>query len=506
MPCSHALGARLAAATSACTTVQPWERDLHARADMQPERARRRDRRPHLLQQGSLQRRPRLRRRRLRMQLKKADRRLARGRDLRPARRAAVRARRRAGSGRLGHRHLAPLLRRERRPRDRRQPRRRRPPRARRGPRLQPQPDDRLADRRDAERRRAGELRCRRSPAPPAATSYTVQPGELPLDPTFLDTRIALSGGWQQSLGESSRWNVGFSTSQRVRLPPPRREYALRARLQPQEHDRLRRSRLRAGRHRAGRRRADRLFADDGRAPRTRTRATTTSAAGATSRRTSSTRSSASRSSSAGATSSSVSYSYGQSDGYLTDPYKILSVVDPVTGVPVAGPMRRHAVPLPVGASAGLAHQAERLRRMAPRLRPRLAGAQRALHDRRLGRRLADDRDALSLEHQRALATSSRTCAGTRRARPTSTAPCCSTAIALPEFASADQRLADFDAYTVGAKYGRRTDYGEFSLRLEYYRQEGDPSPGSAVGDLAGFELLPPLTAYIVQFGYKFRL
>jgi len=28
--------AALAAATSACTNVQPWERDLHARADMIP--------------------------------------------------------------------------------------------------------------------------------------------------------------------------------------------------------------------------------------------------------------------------------------------------------------------------------------------------------------------------------------------------------------------------------------------------------------------------------------
>ena len=26
----------LAAATAACTTVEPWERDLHARTDMQP--------------------------------------------------------------------------------------------------------------------------------------------------------------------------------------------------------------------------------------------------------------------------------------------------------------------------------------------------------------------------------------------------------------------------------------------------------------------------------------
>jgi len=29
--------AALAAATSACTAVQPWDRDLHARADMQPD-------------------------------------------------------------------------------------------------------------------------------------------------------------------------------------------------------------------------------------------------------------------------------------------------------------------------------------------------------------------------------------------------------------------------------------------------------------------------------------
>ena len=28
--------AALAAAASACTTVEPWEHDLHARADMQP--------------------------------------------------------------------------------------------------------------------------------------------------------------------------------------------------------------------------------------------------------------------------------------------------------------------------------------------------------------------------------------------------------------------------------------------------------------------------------------
>lgn len=32
-----AAAALLCAAASACTTVEPWQRDLHARADMQPD-------------------------------------------------------------------------------------------------------------------------------------------------------------------------------------------------------------------------------------------------------------------------------------------------------------------------------------------------------------------------------------------------------------------------------------------------------------------------------------
>ncbi len=77
---------------------------------------------------------------------------------------------------------------------------------------------------------------------------------------------------------------------------------------------------------------------------------------------------------------------------------------------------------------------------------------------------------------------------------------------ALPEYASADQRLADFDAYTVGAKYGRRTEYGEFSLRVEYYRQEGDPVAGLGGRGSRRVRTPAPTHGLIVQFGYKFRL
>jgi hypothetical protein len=41
-------------------------------------------------------------------------------------------------------------------------------------------------------------------------------------------------------------------------------------------------------------------------------------------------------------------------------------------------------------------------------------------------------------------------------------------------------------------------------VRLEYYQQSPTESPGSAVGDLAAFDLTPDMKAVIVQFGYQF--
>ncbi len=75
----------------------------------------------------------------------------------------------------------------------------------------------------------------------------------------------------------------------------------------------------------------------------------------------------------------------------------------------------------------------------------------------------------------------------------------------LPAFATADHRLGEFDGITFGVKYGRPTaSDGEWSARVEYYTQTGNPSPGSAVGALASFDLYPDLNALIAQFTYKF--
>lgn len=74
-----------------------------------------------------------------------------------------------------------------------------------------------------------------------------------------------------------------------------------------------------------------------------------------------------------------------------------------------------------------------------------------------------------------------------------------------PEFASADSRLGEFDATTIGLKYSRPV-FGDqrFGARVEFYQQDGDGSPSDAIGSQRAQDLFPDLDAYIVQFNYSF--
>lgn len=76
---------------------------------------------------------------------------------------------------------------------------------------------------------------------------------------------------------------------------------------------------------------------------------------------------------------------------------------------------------------------------------------------------------------------------------------------ALPAEASADYRLGDMTTSTIGLKYGRVLRNGhEFGVHLEYYRQSGDSHPSNAIGVLQGYDLFPVVTATMVQFDYSF--
>jgi hypothetical protein len=336
---------------------------------------------------------------------------------------------------------------------------------------------------------------------PSGGESYEVAPGETPLDESFLDTRVALSGNWQQALGESMRWNAGFSGSDEYDYL----HLGINGRLERDFNQRNTTVYLGAaygqdeikpvggvpiGLSPMQGEEGEGEDEDSGRLDND-SKDVLDVLFGATqvlSRR----------------SLLEVAYSYSKSDGYLNDPYKILSVVDPVTGLPVAGP---------VGSGLNLYLYENR---PDTRAKQSLFAEWRHAFDRdsmAVSFRLMDDDWGVTSQTVEARYRWNRTANDYiephLRYYTQSAADFYRTVLfagaPLPEHASADYRLADSDAYTVGFKYGHRTERGEFSVRLEYYRQAGDASPGSAVGDLVNFDLVPPLTAVIAQFGYKFR-
>jgi len=74
----------------------------------------------------------------------------------------------------------------------------------------------------------------------------------------------------------------------------------------------------------------------------------------------------------------------------------------------------------------------------------------------------------------------------------------------LPEFATSDYRLGPLATTTVGATYGFRPpgSPSEWTVRFEYIRQVGDSHPADAVGVQAGYDLYPTVNTGTVVIGY----
>ncbi|PSW06619.1 DUF3570 domain-containing protein [Photobacterium lipolyticum] len=75
----------------------------------------------------------------------------------------------------------------------------------------------------------------------------------------------------------------------------------------------------------------------------------------------------------------------------------------------------------------------------------------------------------------------------------------------VPTYASADYRLGKMNTYTVGLKYGMLLNNSqEVSVRLEYYMQQPEDAGFSAPGQLSGLDLYPDVQAVILQLNYHF--
>jgi uncharacterized protein DUF3570 len=77
----------------------------------------------------------------------------------------------------------------------------------------------------------------------------------------------------------------------------------------------------------------------------------------------------------------------------------------------------------------------------------------------------------------------------------------------LPAFATSDYRLGPLNTVTAGATYGFRIlDYvGDWSVRAEYIGQFGNSHPSDAVGAQRKFDLYPPVNTISVVVSYSIK-
>jgi hypothetical protein len=73
----------------------------------------------------------------------------------------------------------------------------------------------------------------------------------------------------------------------------------------------------------------------------------------------------------------------------------------------------------------------------------------------------------------------------------------------IPPHASADSRLAEFNAYTVGLGYSIPVKPNtRLKFAFEYYLQRGDSSPPEGFEQALAFDLFPKLDVVMVRLGY----
>ncbi|HEU4618254.1 MAG TPA: DUF3570 domain-containing protein [Gammaproteobacteria bacterium] len=330
---------------------------------------------------------------------------------------------------------------------------------------------------------------------PSGKDRYSVAPGEHPLDDTFHDSRTALDASWQQPLGRLALLDVGLGFSTEYDY-----EHAgVNARIARDFNKRN--TTLSAG-IAYGRDNVDPVGGSPiGLAPMLEVGNASNKLGG---------RSKDVTDFLLGVTQVidrhtlvQLNYSLSRSDGYLSDPYKVLSVVDPTTAEPVAGP-----------AGSGL-----NLYLYEKRPDAREKQSVYALVKRDVGGDVLDvsfrymtddwgiDSETVELRYRFNL-RADKYLQPHVRFYSQSAADFYHTLLfagrPVPDFASADYRLGEFDAVTMGIKLGMKTRRGEMSTRLELYRQSGTPEPGTAVGVLAGLDLNPDLRAVIAQFTYRF--
>lgn len=334
---------------------------------------------------------------------------------------------------------------------------------------------------------------------PSGVGSYTVPAGELPLDDTFKDTRVALTANWQQPAANSGLINIGVSASKEY-------DYLHTGVNARYAHDfNQRNTTLSAGVS----------FAHDtiepvGGAPMPLTSMLDVD----------------DLSNRMGDGDKDVldvvlgvsqvinrdlvvqaNYSYSNQSGYLNNPYKVLSLVDGVTG---------DTLPRQPGPEGGPSGQFLFESRPDDRTQHGVyTQAKYNINGKVLDasyRYMTDDWEidshTIDLRYRWPL-ESSRYLEPHLRYYTQNEAEFYRLSLdsseALPQFASSDYRLGNFDAITAGVKFGWKTrSDNDMSIRVEWYTQSGTVPSDQVIGNQASRDNYPDLNALVVQFSYRF--
>lgn len=330
---------------------------------------------------------------------------------------------------------------------------------------------------------------------PSGRATYQTPPGQIPLDPTFHDTRIALNAGWEQPWRQDSRLSVGgnfsgehdfVSASVNAALAHDYNQKNTTASLGlALEYDTIKPEGgvpqgLQPMFGQLQKAASDKRTVVDVLAGVTQVMSRTWLMQ--------------------------VNYSLGRSSGYHTDPYKLLSVVDGSTGLITGDTYIAESRPdtrtrqsifwqnklhLERGDVVDLAYRYYRddwgIKAHTLDARYRWQWTEQyhlEPHLRAYKQGAADFYRTFLVEGVDYDSTAGRSNLG---------------------FASADSRLAGFSAMTVGLKFGMALPgKREFSVRLESYRQKID-APANAPGALQGLDLTPDLKAITLMAGYSFE-
>jgi len=336
---------------------------------------------------------------------------------------------------------------------------------------------------------------------PSGNAAYTVPAGTLPLDDTFLDTRVAITANWQQPLGDTNLMNFGISASKeydylhlgingRFAMDFNKRNTTVSVgfALASDEIDPVGgaplpfTSMLDVGdiSNRIGSVDKDVIDIVAG-VSQVVSRNLVVQA----------------------------NYSYSNESGYLNNPYKVLSLVDSVSG----DTLPRSPAPGVEGPS----HQFIFEGRPDDRTKHSLYGQAKYFIDGKIldasYRYMTDDwkidSHTVDLRFRWPLGSSKYLEPHLRFYTQTEAEfykLSLDGGAALPTYASSDYRLGNFDAITAGFKYGWKTrNESDMSVRVELYQQSGSIPAGQIIGNQAGRDNYPDLNALIVQFSYRFK-